>query len=359
MRRARRSTGVYEVAKKCAVVRAEAAMDSPVRCELGRGAAVMMSKRVTVMTADGKSVDRCLLTRPVEGWTSFKCLAASAQRPPPDPKAYRDQKIDAILASEADGAPSEPRVAAPAGAARGAAVVLGFWGSSHELVADHTALWVGRGLTTWTHVPSPGEDAAAARGALAAFLAAAPADRLVVHCLSNNGFSWLNAFCEDRGDLFATAAFVFDSAPHVPKTVEDALAMLIRAQTAKVCQAFGEPPDPQHPVYRPRVERFYGDGSRNPFPGLVGMEVSIPKARPTLFVYSRMDSVILPEHVEEYVATYDAADVSTLEFATVPHIGGMRVRKDEYNRSVDALLARAFPASDGSGAITEAISAAS
>ncbi|KAH8068299.1 hypothetical protein JL721_6875 [Aureococcus anophagefferens] len=151
MRRARRSTSVYEVAKKCAVVRAEAAMDSPVRCELGRGAAVMMSKRVTVMTADGKSVDRCLLTRPVEGWTSF---------------------------------------------------------------------------------------------------------------------------------------------------------------------------------------------------------VSIPKARPTLFVYSRMDSVILPEHVEEYVATYDAADVSTLEFATVPHIGGMRVRKDEYNRSVDPLLARAFPASDGSDAIT-------
>ena len=220
MRRARRSTGVYEVAKKCAVVRAEAAMDSPVRCELGRGAAVMMSKRVTVMTADGKSVDRCLLTRPVEGWTSFKCLAASAQRPPPDPKAYRDQKIDAILASEADGAPSEPRVAAPAGAARGAAVVLGFWGSSHELVADHTALWVGRGFRTWTHVPSPGEDAAAARGALAAFLEAAPADRLVVHCLSNNGFSWLNAFCEDRGDLLATAAFVFDSAPHVPNCVE-------------------------------------------------------------------------------------------------------------------------------------------
>ncbi|KAH8047087.1 hypothetical protein JL720_16222 [Aureococcus anophagefferens] len=268
MRRARRSTSVYEVAKKCAVVRAEAAMDSPVRCELGRGAAVMMSKRVTVMTADGKSVDRCLLTRPVEGWTSFKCLAASAQKPPPDPKAYDGRIGDP--SGEADGAERAARRGAR-GAARGRRRA-GLLGQLHELVADHTALWV-------------------------------------------------------------------------PKTVEDALAMLIRAQTAKVCQAFGEPPDPQHPVYRPRVERFYGDGSRNPFPGLVGMQVSIPKARPTLFVYSRMDSVILPEHVEEYVATYDAADVSTLEFATVPHIGGMRVRRT--STTAASAATRAFPRATG------------
>ncbi|KAH8095160.1 hypothetical protein JL720_2437 [Aureococcus anophagefferens] len=273
MRRARRSTSVYEVAKKCAVVRAEAAMDAGALRARPRRRRHDEQARA-VMTADGKSVDRCLLTRPVEGWTSFKCLAASAQKPPPDPKAYATGG-SAILAARPT-APSEPRVAAPAGR-RGAPPSCWASGAAPRARRGPYGALGRPGLAAWARVPSPGE-AAAARGALAAFLEAAPADRLVVHCLSNNGFSWLNAFCEDRGDLLATAAFVFDSAPHVPNW---------------------------------------------------------------------------------YVATYDAADVSTLEFATVPHIGGMRVRKDEYNRSVDALLARAFPASDGSEAITEAISAAS
>ena len=378
--RGSRGHEVYEVSKTSAVVRAEASMDSVVRCELGRGAAVMIARRVTVKNGEGKDVDRVLLSRPVEGWTSFRCLARSQQRPPPGCETYRRARVDAVLAADEAAAPTAPRVATPHTEAVGRAVVLGFWGSSHDLVERHTALWVDRGFKTWTHVPSCNDDVDATIAALVAFLTTdddddyvlveppspsadeapserggrgafevarsrpPPGGRIAVHALSNNGFTFLNAFCERHGSVLATAVFVFDSAPHVPKTRDGALATLFRAQTAKVCQAFGEPPDPQHPIYRPRVEQFYAD-RENPFGDFADApEVFVRKDRPTLFVYSHADAVIPDEDVEDFVATFPAENPpATLQFDHVPHIGGLRVRAADYARSVDALLARAYP----------------
>ena len=68
------------------------------------------------------------------------------------------------------------------------------------------------------------------------------------------------------------------------------------------------------------------------------------KDRPTLFVYSHADAVIPDEDVEAFVATFPAENPpATLQFDHVPHIGGLRVRAADYARSVDALLARAYP----------------
>ena len=93
--------------------------------------------------------------------------------------------------------------------------------------------------------------------------------------------------------------------------------------------------------YRPKVEAWYDvdrhASDRNPFPGLVNMTVHVPRARPALFVYSVMDGVILPDRVEAFMATYPKPP-SALKFATVPHIGGMSCRPDEYAQAVDDFL---------------------
>ena len=210
-----RSSSVMEVTKKMAVLRSGAAMDSPIVCELPRGTAVMIgSHRCTVKDSTGKDVDRVKIERPVVGYSSFKCLGASSQKAPMTPAAALDAKISDVLASDAAADPTSPRIAGEG--AKGVAVVLGFWGSSHDLVAAHTALWVDRGFKVWTHIPTPGDDLEPLYERLAAFLGGA--HRRVVHALSNNGFSFLNGFCKGHSHLLARAVVVFDSAPHVPET---------------------------------------------------------------------------------------------------------------------------------------------
>lgn len=238
--------------KKVAVVRSEAGLDAPVVDELPAGTAVQLDAHRCTVRHAGRDVDRVRIARPVPGYVSFKCLAASALTFATAPGDWVDARVVATLEAAVAGAAIPPVVTN--GDMVDRCAVLGFWGSSHALLRDQVAMWTARGFGTWTHVPAPGDATAPRFEEMAAFLAGARG-RVVVHALSNNGFTFVNDFCEERADVLAAAAFVFDSAPDLPATSADARDLLVRAQTARVCQAFKEPPDPAHATYLRRCRR--------------------------------------------------------------------------------------------------------
>lgn len=330
--------------KKTTVVRILPELDSHIVGELPARTAVALGGRRLTLKHGGRDVDRIQLAAPVPGYCSFKCLRAASPGAagPVDPETYRDARIHAALEGPAAALAPAPPVAHGEPDAPDRVVLLGFWGSSHALIADHVALWRTRGYGVWAHVPAPGEPLDVRFAGLARFLAGARG-RVVVMAMSNNGWTFLNNYCADGGRraTLDSALFVFDSAPHFPATAEAGRALLNRAQTAKVCQAFGEPPDAKHRIYRAKVEAYYASekgADYDPFPSLVEGNAHVPKTRPTLFLYSAMDGVILDVDVEAHMEAYPPTCASCYKFATAPHIAGLQCRPRDYERAIDDFL---------------------
>lgn len=351
--------------KAGAIVRAFPDMRSEIVAELEPGTAVV-TKRTVITKHNGKDLKRTEISVPNEGWVSAKRLVRNVERcGPAPPKAEKkrrprpfyedpdDQKADDVHEAWSEKRPavavadaamtaedcearvtkvlatiSAPPVLVGTGAEQSRAAVLGTAGP----LEPFSNFWKRRDFGVFSH-----GNRADGGATLRTWLTGA--DRVVLHCVGNDGFAYAcallagdAAFAEAlRGKLFV----VLDSCPKMTGDPTADRAAAVAALTAHVCRSRDEPPNAAHPRYAPAVGR-----SLEARPPPVATD-AVPTWAPVLVFYSEADAVVSAVNVDAYLDTRDDA-TGMCKFADTPHVHGSVLRPNKYAAMLDLHMSGAY-----------------